>query len=72
MRSDNDAERERGAGGSDWLGRDAVSDKLAGSTYASEARSSDGHRGRLLQAIHAELIPSDPAGRRRRCAGARR
>ena len=57
MRSDNDAERERGAGGSDWLGRDAVSDNLAGSTYASEARSSDGHRGRLLQAIHAELIP---------------
>jgi MerR family transcriptional regulator, light-induced transcriptional regulator len=57
MRSDNDAERDRSSGGMDWLGRDAVPDSLSGSTFVSEARPSDGHHGRLLQAIHAELIP---------------
>ncbi|HET7773605.1 MAG TPA: cobalamin B12-binding domain-containing protein [Burkholderiaceae bacterium] len=56
MRSDHDAERDRGSGGIDWMGRDAVAEE------AVEPRMSPrpppaAHHGRLIQAIHTELIP---------------
>jgi methanogenic corrinoid protein MtbC1 len=64
MRSDNEAERDRGLGSTDWLGRDAVIDEPAESRM--EPRTSDAaHRGRLLQAIHSELIPRLLSNQRR-------